>query len=317
MNRRDFTRTLGMGALALGLGSELGIPSTSAASPPPQVAITMDDFTWSANPVRLSADEINQAILRALRAHSLKAALFVRTSNIDNDKGKTLLKDWDRAGHLIANHTYSHWYYNSTRITAAAFEQDILRSEALLRNFPRFKKLFRFPYLKEGDTAVKRDAARSFLAAHGYRAGHVTIDASDWFIDHRLRKRLSRNPTAELTPYREFYLAHMWDRALYYDDLSHKTLGRTVKHTIVVHFSLLNALFLGDLIGMFKSKGWQLIDAEDAFTDPVFAAKPNIVPAGESIIWALAKETGKFDTLLRYPGEDGDYETPKMDKLGL
>ncbi|MGH9914578.1 MAG: polysaccharide deacetylase family protein, partial [Pyrinomonadaceae bacterium] len=83
------------------------------------------------------------------------------------------------------------------------------------------------------------------------------------------------------------------------------------------HFNLLNALFVGDLMQMFKNKGWQLIDAEDAFTDPMFAAKPNIVPAGESIIWALAKEAGKFDQLLRYPGEDGDYETAKMDKLGL
>ena len=58
-------------------------------------------------------------------------------------------------------------------------------------------------------------------------------------------------------------------------------------------------MFLSDLMDMFKSKGWQLIDAEDAFIDPVFAAKPNIVPAGESIIWAVAKETGKFDKVLR------------------
>ena len=312
MNRREFSKTLALGAAALGLGT-----TRTAFASQPQLAITMDDFTWSGNSIRLSADERNQAILGALRAHSLEAALFVRTSNIDNDKGKTLLKDWDRAGHVIGNHTYSHWYYNSARITSAAFEQDILRSEELLKNFPRFKKLFRFPYLKEGDTAAKRDAMRSFLAGHGYRTGHVTIDASDWIVDDRLRKRLTKDPTADLAPYREFYLAHMWDRALYYDDLAQKALGRTVKHTILVHFNLLNALFLGDLISMFKSKGWQLIDAEEAFTDPVFAAQPNIVPAGESIIWALAKASGKFDKLLRYPGEDGDYETPKMDKLGL
>ena len=317
MNRRDFSRTVGLSALALGLGAKLGTPSISSASSRPQLAITMDDFTWAGNNIRLTADERNQAILGALRAHSLEAALFVRTSNIDNDKGKVLLKDWDRAGHLIGNHTYSHWSLNSARITPAAFEQDILRSEELLKDFPRFKRLFRFPYLKEGDTRAKRDEVRSFLAGHGYRTGHVTIDASDWIVDDRLRRRLTKDPNADLAAYREFYLAHMWERALYYDDLAHQALGRTVKHTILVHFNLLNALFLGDLISMFKSKGWQLINVEDAFTDPVFAAKPNIVPAGESIIWALAKETGKFEKLLRYPGEDGDYETPKMDKLGL
>jgi hypothetical protein len=41
------------------------------------------------------------------------------------------------------------------------------------------------------------------------------------------------------------------------------------------------------------------------------------VPAGESLLWALAKETGKFDSLLRYPGEDDVYEKPKLDRLGL
>jgi hypothetical protein len=84
-----------------------------------------------------------------------------------------------------------------------------------------------------------------------------------------------------------------------------------------VHYNLLNALFLGDLLDMFTGKGWRLIDATEAFRDPVFKAEPKNVPAGESIIWALAKQSGKFESLLRYPGEDSTYENPKMDKLGL
>jgi len=36
------------------------------------------------------------------------------------------------------------------------------------------------------------------------------------------------------------------------------------------------------LIDMFKSKGWQLIDAEEAFTDSVFAAQPKILPAAKA-----------------------------------
>ena len=84
-----------------------------------------------------------------------------------------------------------------------------------------------------------------------------------------------------------------------------------------MHHSLLNGLFLKDLLAMFQSKGWVLIDAEDAFTDPVFLSEPKILPAGESLIWALAKESGKFNELLRYPGEDGEYEKDKMDRLNL
>ena len=81
----------------------------------------------------------------------------------------------------------------------------------------------------------------------------------------------------------------MWDRAQYYDSLAHKVLGRPVKHTLLTHFNLVNGLFLDDLLQMFKSKGWQLIDAEDAFSDRIFRAEPKVVPAGESIVWSLAE----------------------------
>jgi hypothetical protein len=112
-------------------------------------------------------------------------------------------------------------------------------------------------------------------------------------------------------------LSHIWDRANFYGSLSKKVLGRSVKHTLLLHHNLLNALFLGDLLHMFESKGWHLIDAQEAFKDPVFSARPDIVPAGESIIWALAKESGKFEEYLRYPGECDKYEEHKMNQLGL
>jgi hypothetical protein len=68
---------------------------------------------------------------------------------------------------------------------------------------------------------------------------------------------------------------------------------------------------------MFKDKGWNIIDAEEAFKDPIFQSQPTNIPAGESLIWALAKESGKFEDILRFPAEDSRYEKDKMDKLGL
>jgi len=140
-----------MGAVAVGLDRR-----AIAASPSPQLALTMDDFGWSANNVRLNGEERNRSILSTLKKHSLKAALFVRASNIDDDKGKQLLRTWDIAGHLIGNHTYSHRNYNNPAMTTQAFADDILHAEQLLRAFPRFQKIFRFPVLKEGETAAAR-----------------------------------------------------------------------------------------------------------------------------------------------------------------
>ncbi|MFB2117812.1 hypothetical protein [Parapedobacter sp. 2B3] len=48
----------------------------------------------------------------------------------------------------------------------------------------------------------------------------------------------------------------------------------------------------------------------------IYNEATNNIPAGESLIWTLAKQTGRFEKALRYPAEDGDYEKPFIDKLG-
>jgi peptidoglycan/xylan/chitin deacetylase (PgdA/CDA1 family) len=311
MDRRQFVKSISMSGVALGVCRSL---SFSSASNRPQVAITMDDFAVSDTPT-LSGAARNQAILDALREYKLRAAIFVAGKFVDNQTNMPLLSLWNEHGHLIGNHTYSHWMY--PKVGFEQFTQDILRNETLLKPFSHYRKFLRFPYLNEGETVEQRDRIRAFLTERGYRNGHVTIDASDWYVDERLRRRLERDPKADIAPYREFYLNHIWDRATYYDELSRKVLGRSVKHTLLLHHNVLNGLFLSDLLRMFRSKGWGLIDAEEAYTDQVFSAAPKVVPAGQSIIWSLAKESGKFDQVLRYPGEDGDYEKPRMDALGL
>lgn len=311
MNRRQFAKALGVGTVALGINKTV-LPF---AEETPQISITIDDFNlFGAS--RSVAERRNRALLEALRAHSnLKAAAFICGRNIDSETGRAIVKQWGEAGHIIANHTYSHWFYPNHSFEE--FAQDALRMEGLIKDLPGFTKRFRFPALKEGDTIERRDKMRTFLREHGYRTGYVTVDASDWYIDQHLRARLAQNPAANLSGYKEYYLNHLWDRAWFYDGLSRKALGRSVEHTLLIHHNVLNELFLGDVLRMFKSKGWRLIDAVDAFTDPVFSTAPNILPAGESIVWALAKETGRFNDLLRYPGEDEVYEKPKMDALGL
>ena len=311
MNRRQFTKILGLSAAALTMSR----PAGAQPSVTPQISITMDNFNWQ-NAVYQSAVARNRSILSTLNAHSIKAALFVVGRNVENEEGQQLLDEWNKAGHLIGNHTYSHQNLNSPSMKLETYTADIAKAETLLKTFSRFQKYFRFPMLKEGDTAAKRDGVRTFLSEHGYRVGHVTIDTSDWVITSRLSDRLAKDPSADVKPFRDFYLEHMWDRAQYYDSLARRVLGRPVKHTILMHYNLLNGLVLGDLIEMFKSKGWKFIDASEALADPVFSAKPKVLPAGESIVWALAKANGTIAS-LKYPAEDGNDVVEQMKKLGL
>lgn len=279
----------------------------------PAVAITMDDIRWQIIPEDGRA-EAEQRLLE--HVGKTRAFLFAVGRHVDNEHGAKILTQWSAAGHLIGNHTYDHQALMG-KTTPEEFEQSVLHNDGLLKRYAAFRKWFRFPALKEGATREIRDRLRSFLARNDYRNGAVTIDASDWYYNQRLLARLEADPHFDAGRYRQPYLNHIWDRAQFYDGLSREVLGRSVPHTLLIHYNLLNSLFLGDLVAMLQSKGWRIMGADEAFADRVFTRAPDTVPAGESLIWALAKETGRYDARLRYPGEDNVYEKPLLDRLGL
>ncbi len=277
-----------------------------------EFAITLDDPHCGTYP---GYPDWNARLLKTLAAHQHQAVLFVCGKRIDSPQGQRLLESWDQAGHLLGNHSYSHFNLNRADDDAGEFELELSRTDKLLAPYRNRVKWFRFPFLKAGESAAERDAVRTVLRRHGYRHGYVTVDASDWAINDRLVARLKRDPKADLTPYREFYLEHMWARAQYYSALAQKLEGRPVKQTLLLHHSLLNALLLDDLIRHFESKGWKLTDASAVYEDPIFSEEPQVVPAGESIIWSMAR--AKKLAGLRYPAEDASYENARMDELGL
>ena len=121
----------------------------------------------------------------------------------------------------------------------------------------------------------------------------------------------------EIDRFKNFYVQHIMDRANYYEKLSYELNGRHINHTLLLHHNLTSALFLDDLIRKFKEEGWELIDADKAYQDKIFEKIPDHDFAGESLIYSLAKQSGKYDQTLRYPAEDSRYERKKMNELGL
>jgi peptidoglycan/xylan/chitin deacetylase (PgdA/CDA1 family) len=279
------------------------------------VALSFDDGPRLDRNVRMDAAAKNRAILKALKKAKILSVLFVAGRRVDSPEGLALTRAWGEDGHCLANHSYAHGYYHSETATLSGFEADFLKNEALLERLPNYTKWFRFPFLKEGDTAAKRDGARVFLAFQGHRNGHVSIDASDWYYDQRLQNRLAHEPGADPAPYRKAYLGHLWDRTRYYQGLAWKVLGRDVRHVLLLHHNLINALFLSDVIQMYQEKVWTIVSPAEAYDDPVYRLEPQVLPAGESLLWSLAREKGVDG--LRYPGEDERYEKPVLAALGL
>ena len=282
----------------------------------PCISFSFDD----GNPndiLSYKGDEWNAMILSQLEKQNIKAVWFVAAKNLNNDKGKKLLQNWDKAGHLIANHTYTHPNYNDSTISCNNFINEIKQCDSLIRGYNNYQKIFRFPYLKTGNNTAKRDSLRFFLKQNSYKQGWVTIDASDWYVNSRLINRLRENRKADITAFKEYYLNHIFDRAQYYNNLSKEINHRQIKHVVLLHFNLTSALFLTDLIEKFKHEGWKIENYSEAIKDPVYNELPTVMPSEQSLIWLLAKQTGQYDNKLRYPGEDGEYEKDKMDKLGL
>ncbi len=302
MDRRTFL--LGMASMPLaGCATLAGVRAEA-----PGVAITVDDFNL-ADDVRTSGEARDARIRGALADYGITAAGFVAGKYVDADLSPRVLKAWSADGHILGNHTFSHTYYSGN--DPSSYMADILKCEALLTPYSGFRKLFRYPFLAEGKTTEGRDALRGQLHAQGYRIGHVTIDASDWYYASRLTARLKADPQADLAPYRQVYLDHLWDRATYYHQLSQSVFGHSLTHTLLLHHNVTTGLFLADVLEMFKTKGWRLADAITAFDQPEFAREYKTLPSGQSLVWAAAKASGHYESQLRYPGEDERYEAPQ------
>ena len=284
----------------------------------PMVSFTFDDGI-TRNIVGYQFEDWNNRILSTLKKEGLTSVFFVTGSNKLDKKGNYLLDSWSKEGHLIANHTYTHPNYNNEKISVHDFEKELLETDKIISAYDTYTKLFRFPYLKEGNTEEKITGFRAVLNKHGYKNGHVTIDASDWYINSELIKSIKREgkENSKIDKYKAYYLQHILERANFYEDLSFQLTNRHIHHTLLLHHNLTSALFLSDLIHRFKEEGWDVVNANQAFQDEFFNTVPTTNPAGESLVWSLAKETGKYESILRYPAEDSRYEIPKMEKIGL
>ena len=247
----------------------------------PKLSFTFDDGSTS-DRVGYSFEEWNKMLLDNLKQANIKAIFFVTGHNKKDKKGQFLLDSWNKQGHKIANHTYTHPNYNKDDVSFKDFVKEIQKTDDLIKNYSNYVKLFRFPYLKEGNTRTKVDSIRKFLNDIHYKNGHVTIDASDWYVDSRLRKRLQENAEADIEGFKKYYIHHLFEKAEFYEKLSYALTGRHIKHTLLLHHNLAAALFLDDLIVHFKENGWEIVDAEEAFKDPIFKKTPK--SAEESLI---------------------------------
>jgi peptidoglycan-N-acetylglucosamine deacetylase len=278
------------------------------------VAITLDDGPRLAATPLMSPQQRNQALLDALKKRDVQATLFVTVSyGADRPEGLALARAWGDAGHTIGNHTVTHLDLNKSDVSLQRYQREVQDTDAVIRALPGYRKWFRFTFLREGNTAEKRDGMREFLKARGYRNAYVSLDTSDWRLDEALVAALDKDPQADIAPIKAAYLAHVRQRAEAYRELAMQVQGREVPQVLLLHHNLINALWLGDVIDQFRAMGWRITTPEQAFTDPMYALQPERMVAGQSLLLSLSRTLGlprpaAFERLV----DDGDFEIEQL-----
>jgi len=277
------------------------------------IGLTFDDGLDPSRERRASG--WNARILRTLEKQHLHAMVFPSLKHIGGTAGLPLIERWAAAGHAVGNHTATHRSLASADVTLQDFTQDVERADEALRGLPNYLPMLRFPYLKEGDSIDKRDGMRAWMSEHGFRSAPVSIDTSDAYNNQRYLALQAAGRSEAVRRLTRAYVRHLLDRATYYDTLAREVLGRSPAHVLLLHVNAINAAALPAVIEAFRNKGWHFVAARKAFEDPLYRMQPDTLPAGESIVWALAKQRGVED--LRYPAEDAAYERPLLQRQGI
>lgn len=279
---------------------------------PRRVALSFDDAP-TGDTVVMSGQERSQRILEALQEGGVAEAIFFAVSSRIDSATTGRMHAYAEAGHVIANHSHTH--PNLHNVGSETFLVDVGKAHEVLSELPRFQPYFRFPYLNEGSTEEERDAVRAGLHKLGHRAGYVTIDNFDFYIDRLLRQAWEDGQTVDLEAAGELYVEMILGAAVHYDDAACTWLGRSPAHVLLLHENDAAAFFLPPLITGLKNAGWEIIAATEAYADPISEVSPDTLFLGQGQVAAMAVVAGAEETELRHEGESNEVLRARFELL--
>lgn len=279
-----------------------------------QIALTFDDAPKKDGYYFTGLQRTETLIHKLKQLDIPQVAFFCISSNLDSI-GRLRLEMYDNAGHVIANHTHTHQWY--TDIGIDNYITDFKRADTLLHKFKNFRKWFRYPFLDEGRTKEDRDKLRAALISENYFNGYVTVDDYDWYIDNQFQNALKNGEKVDLEKLGEFYIDHIYQHILFYDNMSKVNLGRSVKHVLLLHENDLAALFIDDLVSFLRKKNCQIISPEEAYKDEIALIVPDVLFNNQGRIAAIVNSLGMEPETLVNKSESIENLNNRMKQLKI
>jgi peptidoglycan/xylan/chitin deacetylase (PgdA/CDA1 family) len=259
--------------------------------------VTVDDLPMHGpDTLGMSREAIADRFLDAFRRHGVNSAYgFVNGKKVaDDPTSEGILRRWRAAGHPLGNHTYSHVSLNA--LDLSEYLPDVEKGEAILEKLVPDRqswKVFRYPFLYEGDTLDKRDGVRRYLHDHGYLVAPVTIDADDWAYNPPFSRCAAQKDAASLATLRRGFLEAHVEELRRMRELSQALVQRRVPQILLLHIGAADADAIDDLLTLYEKEGARWIDLGAALADPFYALDSG-APAryGAALPYRLAKARG-------------------------
>ena len=129
---------------------------------------------------------------------------------------------------------------------------------------------FRYPFLSEGDTPEKREAARKFLSQHGYKVAAVTMSFGDYLWPETYARCLAKEDSHAVQTLKDAYLKAADDNLGYAHDASQLLLGRDIPFVLLMHVGASTADMLPSLLELFRARGYEFVSLEEAEQDEFY-----------------------------------------------
>jgi peptidoglycan/xylan/chitin deacetylase (PgdA/CDA1 family) len=178
--------------------------------------LTFDDCPRKVSSMMTGMERAYKLTSELKKANVSQVAFFCNSPSRSAD-GVERLNVFAKAGHLIANHSVNH--ADLHKVPVEEFIEGIDLADQELKNFPNFRKWFRFPYLHEGKNSKDVEAVRAHLKKIGYMNGYVTVDTQDWFANEVLVQGVDAGKKFHQQRLCEAYTDMIVDDAEFFDEM--------------------------------------------------------------------------------------------------
>jgi peptidoglycan/xylan/chitin deacetylase (PgdA/CDA1 family) len=262
-------------------GAAIADPGESASAQPLRsirVAVTIDDLPIGSG-IFSSSKERNKAvrqIIEILKENGLSDAYgFSNGSFMEHDPGaKQILQMWLRAKHPLGNHTFHHLDLGTT--SATDFIDDIAKQDQLLAtldhsaNSVQRRRVFRYPFLSEGNTLEKREAVRKYLFENHYTIAEVTTDYFDWAWGAAFARCQSQHDEKSIA-WLKSHITESADAELRATSVtSQRLLHQSLTQILLVHLNAFTAMTLGEILRHWRAEGVQFVSLDEALAEPIY-----------------------------------------------